>query len=65
MSKYNLFLGPPGVGKTTTILCLARHLLGASFKGESFISIVVYNVSQNDSKGYMINSSKLNVPSNF
>nr|XP_040581883.1 replication factor C subunit 2-like [Lepeophtheirus salmonis] len=24
--------GPPGVGKTTTILCLARALLGSSFK---------------------------------
>jgi replication factor C subunit 2/4 len=24
--------GPPGVGKTTTILCLARQLLGASFR---------------------------------
>jgi replication factor C subunit 2/4 len=24
--------GPPGVGKTTTILCLARTLLGSSFK---------------------------------
>jgi len=27
-----IIAGPPGVGKTTTILCLARHLLGASFK---------------------------------
>jgi len=26
-----IIAGPPGVGKTTTILCLARHLLGASF----------------------------------
>ena len=42
--EYNLYnalcrcfsiLGPPGVGKTTTIQCLARHLLGASFKGET------------------------------
>lgn len=24
--------GPPGVGKTTTILCLARILLGPAFK---------------------------------
>lgn len=24
--------GPPGVGKTTTILCLAKILLGPSFK---------------------------------
>lgn len=24
--------GPPGVGKTTTILCLARAILGPSFK---------------------------------
>lgn len=24
--------GPPGVGKTTTILCLARLLLGPTFK---------------------------------
>ncbi|XP_054167928.1 replication factor C subunit 2-like [Oppia nitens] len=24
--------GPPGVGKTTTILCLARHLLGSNYK---------------------------------
>ena len=24
--------GPPGVGKTTTILALARHMLGASFR---------------------------------
>lgn len=30
-SIYNL-QGPPGVGKTTTILCLARILLGAHFK---------------------------------
>ena len=27
-----IIAGPPGVGKTTTILCLARHLLGPSFK---------------------------------
>ena len=27
-----IIAGPPGVGKTTTILCLARILLGASFK---------------------------------
>ncbi|CAG0924624.1 unnamed protein product [Notodromas monacha] len=27
-----ILAGPPGVGKTTTILCLARHLLGPSFK---------------------------------
>jgi len=27
-----IIAGPPGVGKTTTITCLARHLLGASFK---------------------------------
>ncbi|XP_059062363.1 replication factor C subunit 2 [Achroia grisella] len=27
-----IIAGPPGVGKTTTILCLARALLGASFK---------------------------------
>lgn len=26
------FQGPPGVGKTTTILCLARALLGPSFR---------------------------------
>jgi replication factor C subunit 2/4 len=29
----NLILaGPPGTGKTTSILCLARQLLGNSFK---------------------------------
>lgn len=27
-----IIAGPPGVGKTTTILCLARALLGASFR---------------------------------
>lgn len=27
-----IIAGPPGVGKTTTILCLARQMLGASFK---------------------------------
>nr|ACO15133.1 Replication factor C subunit 2 [Caligus clemensi] len=27
-----IIAGPPGVGKTTTILCLARALLGGSFK---------------------------------
>ncbi|XP_076048656.1 replication factor C subunit RfC4 isoform X2 [Oratosquilla oratoria] len=27
-----IIAGPPGVGKTTTILCLARSLLGPSFK---------------------------------
>ncbi|OQR71477.1 replication factor C subunit 2-like [Tropilaelaps mercedesae] len=27
-----ILCGPPGVGKTTTILCLARLLLGSSFK---------------------------------
>lgn len=27
-----IIAGPPGVGKTTTILCLARALLGAAFK---------------------------------
>jgi len=27
-----ILCGPPGVGKTTTILCLARLLLGASFR---------------------------------
>ena len=31
--QFQIILGPPGVGKTTTILCLARHLLGTSFKG--------------------------------
>ena len=28
--------GPPGVGKTTTILCLAKHLLGPNFRLVSF-----------------------------
>lgn len=27
-----IIAGPPGVGKTTTILCLAKNLLGASYK---------------------------------
>ena len=27
-----IIAGPPGVGKTTTIMCLARQLLGPSFK---------------------------------
>lgn len=27
-----IIAGPPGVGKTTTILCLARALLGAAFR---------------------------------
>ena len=27
-----IIAGPPGVGKTTTILCLARNLLGPAFK---------------------------------
>lgn len=27
-----IIAGPPGVGKTTTILCLARALLGTAFK---------------------------------
>lgn len=27
-----IIAGPPGVGKTTTILCLARILLGSAFK---------------------------------
>lgn len=27
-----IIAGPPGVGKTTTILCLARALLGASYR---------------------------------
>lgn len=27
-----IIAGPPGVGKTTTILCLARTLLGPAFK---------------------------------
>lgn len=27
-----IIAGPPGVGKTTTILCLARALLGGSFR---------------------------------
>lgn len=27
-----IIAGPPGVGKTTTILCLAKHLLGPSFR---------------------------------
>lgn len=27
-----IIAGPPGVGKTTTILCLARILLGPAFK---------------------------------
>lgn len=27
-----IIAGPPGVGKTTTILCLARALLGGAFK---------------------------------
>ena len=30
-----IIAGPPGVGKTTTVLCLARILLGASFKVQS------------------------------
>ena len=29
-----IIAGPPGVGKTTTILCLAKHLLGPSFRLE-------------------------------
>ena len=33
LKLFQIILGPPGVGKTTTILCLARHLLGTSFKG--------------------------------
>ena len=27
-----IIAGPPGVGKTTTILCLAKHLLGPNFR---------------------------------
>ena len=32
MYSLSINQGPPGVGKTTTILCLARILLGPSFK---------------------------------
>ena len=35
-STVNDLAGPPGVGKTTTILCLARHLLGPSFRKQPF-----------------------------
>ena len=35
-----LITGPPGVGKTTTILCLARHLLGPAFKGNQYLILI-------------------------
>src|SRR5215813_14904307 len=30
-----LFAGPPGVGKTTTALCIARHLLGEDWRKDT------------------------------
>lgn len=53
----NLILaGPPGVGKTTTILCLARTLLGQSYK-ESVLELNASNergidVVRNKIKGF-------------
>ena len=29
---FNFKVGPPGIGKTSSVLCLARQMLGVSYK---------------------------------
>ena len=41
-----IIAGPPGIGKTTTILCLARALLGLSRSHSSrFVSLTLFSIS--------------------
>ena len=45
--------GPPGTGKTTSILCLARELLGSSFKG------AVLELNASDARGIDVVRNKI------
>ena len=48
-----ILAGPPGTGKTTSILCLARELLGANFKG------AVLELNASDARGIDVVRNKI------
>ena len=48
-----ILAGPPGTGKTTSILCLARELLGSNFKG------AVLELNASDARGIDVVRNKI------